>query len=69
MSEKLPPHASHIGRIERRRAALRRTEAHHREILARRGGRPIDVEPSELIEEIRRERDDELFACLWQRTS
>lgn len=51
-------------RIDRRRAALEGIRKHHAEIVERRGGKPIDVDPTDLIREIRDERDDELFGRL-----
>jgi hypothetical protein len=51
-------------RIGRRRAALDRIRRHHAEILRERGGKPIEVDPTELIREIREERDEELFGHL-----
>lgn len=48
-------------RIRRRKAALAGIRKHHEEMLASREGRPIDVEPAELLRQIREERDDELF--------
>jgi hypothetical protein len=47
---------------QRRLAALERIQKHHQAILARRGGHPLEIEASSLIEAVRDERDDELFA-------
>jgi hypothetical protein len=51
-------------RIRRRKAALDGIRKHHDEMLASRQGRPIDVDPAELVRQIREERDDELFGRL-----
>jgi len=51
-------------RIHRRKAALESIRKHHDEILETRGGRPIEVDPSDLVQQIREERDDEVFGRL-----
>lgn len=51
-------------RIARRRAAIEGIREHHAEIVERRGGKPIDIDPTDLIRKIRDERDDELFGHL-----
>lgn len=51
-------------RIRRRKAALDAIRGHHDEIRASRDGRPIEIDPSELVRQIREERDDELFGRL-----
>ncbi|HLE84631.1 MAG TPA: ribbon-helix-helix protein, CopG family [Thermoanaerobaculia bacterium] len=56
--------AERRARIERRLANLEGIRQHHAEILRERGGKPIEVDPTELIREIREERDEELFGHL-----
>lgn len=51
-------------RIERRRGTLEAIRKRHAAILSSRGGKPIEVDPAELIREMREERDDELFSRL-----
>lgn len=51
-------------RIRRRKEVLETIRGHHDEIRASRGGRPIEIDPSELIRKVREERDDELFGRL-----
>lgn len=46
--------------IERRLRALSEIESHSRDLLERRGGVTLDVDPAALIHEMREERDDEV---------
>jgi predicted transcriptional regulator len=39
-----------------------RIRRHHEEMLARRGGKPIEIDTVELINQMREERDNELLA-------
>ena len=50
--------------IQRRLAALDRIQQHRAEILARRGGKPIDIDVVELINQMRDERDAEIAGVL-----
>lgn len=50
--------------LARKLERLRGIRSRHDEILKRRGGRPIDVDPTALIRGIREERDGELFGHL-----
>jgi len=49
-------------RVESRLRALDELDKNREEILARRGGKPIEIDPAELIDESREERDDELLS-------
>jgi len=49
-------------RAEERLRALGEIQRHQEKILARRGGKPIEIDPAELIDESREERDDELLS-------
>ena len=49
-------------RVEDRLRALDEIDKNREEILARRGGKPIGIDPAELIDESREERDDELLS-------
>jgi predicted CopG family antitoxin len=51
--------------IKRRLEALERIRAHREAILARRGGKPIEMDVVEMINEMREERDAENFAILF----
>jgi len=51
-------------RMLRRKAALASIRKHHDEILTSRDGRPIEVNPSDLVRQLREERDDDLFSRL-----
>lgn len=51
-------------RVERRLRALDEIDKHREKILARRGGKPIEIDLAELIDESREERDDELVSQL-----
>ncbi len=51
-------------RTERRLRALERIEEHARAAQERRGGRPLEINPAEVIRQLREERDDELVQRL-----
>lgn len=54
-----PPTAA--ARRERQIAALEQIRLHREEILAERGGQPIDIDIVELINQMRTERDEEIL--------
>ena len=47
-------------RVGERLRSLDEIDRHREEILARRGGKPIEIDPAALIDESREDRDDEL---------
>ena len=51
-------------RAERRLRALAEVEEHGREVLARRGGKPLEIDLAALIDADREERDDEIVRRL-----
>lgn len=51
--------------VERRLAAIERIREHRAEMLAERGGKPLDIDFAALIEEMREERAEELYANLF----
>jgi len=51
-------------RVESRLRALDELDKNRDEILARRGGKPIEFDPAALIDESREDRDDELLSQL-----
>ena len=48
--------------LKRQLRALERLRQHRREILARRGGQPLDLDPVDLIRQMREERDERNLA-------
>jgi predicted DNA-binding ribbon-helix-helix protein len=50
--------------VKRRLEALERIRAHREAILARRGGKPIEIDVVEMINQMREERDAENFAII-----
>lgn len=51
----------------RRLEALKQIEQHGQAILARRAGKPLELDVAGAIEQMREERDDELLAALSRR--
>jgi predicted DNA-binding protein len=49
---------------ERRMKALQKIKQHREEMLAKRGGIPIEIDVVELISQMREERDNELLAAV-----
>ena len=49
----------------RRLDALERIRQHRQQILRRRAGRPLELDPNNLVDQLRDERDDELFNHLF----
>ena len=47
--------------LRRQMDALAEIGRHHHAILDRRGGKPLEIDLAEIIEQIREERDGELF--------
>lgn len=52
---------------ERRLKAVEKIKQHREEMLAERGGQPIEIDVVELINQVREERDNELFAAVGKR--
>lgn len=50
--------------LRTRIAALERIREHRRQALAERGGRPIELDPAELIREARDERTEEIWEAI-----
>jgi predicted CopG family antitoxin len=50
--------------VQRRLEALERIRAHREAILARRGGKPIEIDVVEMINQMREERDAENLAII-----
>jgi predicted DNA-binding protein len=44
--------------------AFKEIEAHRAEIIARNGGKPLDVDITAILEKIRQERADEIYAVI-----
>lgn len=51
--------------LRRRLDDLERIRQHRQQILRRRAGQPLELDPSHLINQLRDERDDELFTNLF----
>jgi len=51
--------------LRRRLDALERIQQHRQQILRRRAGRPLELTPNNLVDQMRDERDDELFNNLF----
>ena len=54
--------------LRRQLDALEGIERHRQEILDRRGGKPLDIDAAEIINQVREERDDELFTGTFSRS-
>jgi hypothetical protein len=51
--------------VRQRLEALKQIEQHRKAILARREGRPLEIDIARTVEQIREERDDELLANVY----
>ena len=46
--------------VQQHLSAVDRIRGHRRDILARRNGQPIDIDVTELVQQVRNERDEEI---------
>lgn len=53
--------------LNKRLEDLHVIENHRQEIIARRGGKPLDIDAAQVINEIRNERTNELVASVFPR--
>lgn len=53
---------THEDQWERKLKALEKIQQHREEMLRELGGKPIEVDPVKILDEIREERDNELLA-------
>jgi hypothetical protein len=54
---------SHEDQWERRRNALEKIRQHREEMLRKNGGKPFEIDVVELINQMREERDNDLFTA------
>jgi len=54
--------------LRQRLEGLEQIDAHRQAILAERGGKPLEIDPATVIEQMRQERDDELLSGTFGRS-